>query len=156
MSQLLGWPIGSNAWYTVVYIRTYVCVHVRVHTYCKILIQKSCDSRAISGISLGELSHTHSSRCASGLFLSKSYNLETFIRSAVNLFVHPILKRSKKYLMQKVGRFGFPGWIPMIQPPFLALELLYNMRLERKFSIELFLSYTAPKIRISAQLHAVF
>ena len=38
--------------------------------------------------------------------------------SAVNVFVHAIRKRSKKCLAQKVGRFGSPGWIPMIQPPF--------------------------------------
>ena len=37
--------------------------------------------------------------------------------SAVNIFVHVLRKRSKKYLAQKVALFGSPGWIPMFQPP---------------------------------------
>ena len=41
-------------------------------------------------------------------------------RSAVYVFVHAIRKRSKKCLAQKVARFCSPGWIPMIQPPFLV------------------------------------
>ena len=38
--------------------------------------------------------------------------------SAVNVFVHAIRMRSKKYLTQKVAHFGSPRWIPMIQVPF--------------------------------------
>ena len=67
--------------------------------------------------------------------------------SAVNIFVHAICKHSKMYLAQKVARFGFPGLIPMIQPSYsVALVLLYNMRLERSFPIERFLSYMPVKI----------
>ena len=50
----------------------------------------------------------------------KSYSLETFMSSAVAVFVHALCRRSKKYLAQKVGNFGSLGPIPMIQPPFYS------------------------------------
>ena len=71
----------------------------------------------------------------------KSHNPETFMSSAAIAFVHAVCKRSQKCLAQKVVRFGSLGWIPMI----IALVLLYNMRLERSFSIERFQSYTLLK-----------
>ena len=37
--------------------------------------------------------------------------------SVVNVFVHAIHRRSKKFLAQKVGHLGSLGPIPMIQPP---------------------------------------
>ena len=43
--------------------------------------------------------------------------------SAANGFVHAIRKRSEKYIPRaKSGTFWFPGWIPMIQTPFNALQ----------------------------------
>ena len=55
----------------------------------------------------------------SSTFLSfKPHCLETSMSSAVNVFVHAICKCSKKYLAQKVARFGSLGSIPMIQSPF--------------------------------------
>ena len=70
----------------------------------------------------------------------------------VAIFVHAICRRSKKYLMQKVGNFGSLGPIPVIQPPYsIALVLLYIMSLEQSFSIEWFQSYT--KLKIGAKFH---
>ena len=48
-------------------------------------------------------------------------------------FVHAIRKCSKKFLAQKVVRFGSPGRIPMIQPLFctsyVALQYETGMKL---------------------------
>ena len=66
---------------------------------------------------LGLQTKTRRRSNSSTFFSFKSHNLET---SMVNVFVHVIRKRSKKYLTQKVVRFGSPGWIPMIQPPFYS------------------------------------
>ena len=76
--------------------------------------------------------------------------------SAVNIFVHAIRKHSKKCLEQKVVRFGSPEWIPMFQPHWIALELVYNMRLEPSFSIERFPSYTLTKIDKNRHFNARF
>ena len=38
--------------------------------------------------------------------------------SVVNILVRAICRCSKKCFAQKMARFGSPGWIPMIQPPF--------------------------------------
>ena len=65
--------------------------------------------------------------------------------SVVNGFVYGIHKRLKKCLAQKWYVFGSPGWIPKIHHS-VVLELLYNMRLEQKISIEAFQSYTLEKL----------
>ena len=63
-------------------------------------------------------SRTPKTRRYYAFFLFKFYNPETSISSAVNVFVHAIRKRSKKYLAQKVDYLGSLIPIPMIQPPF--------------------------------------
>ena len=77
--------------------------------------------------------------------------------SAVNVFVHAIRKRSKKCLTQKVGRFGSPGWIPMIQPPFsrscVALQYETGTKNFHRAVPEL---HGTKNQRISAQPRAVF
>ena len=66
--------------------------------------------------------------------------------STVIAFVHAVCKRSQKCLVQKVVRFGFLGWIPMIQEPFnTSCVALQYMRLERSFSIKRFQSHKLLK-----------
>ena len=55
--------------------------------------------------------------------------------SAVIVFAHVIHKHSRKVPRTKVVHLGSLGPIPMIQLPFIALVLLYNVRLERSFPL---------------------
>ena len=94
---------------------------------------------------------TPSCRLSSTFFLLKCHDPEASMGSGVNVFMHAICKRSKKYLVREVGNLGSLELIPMIQPPinsrplFNIPELFYNMSLPPSFSIKRFPSYTATK-----------
>ena len=99
---------------------------------------------------LGLETKTRRQRNSSTFFSFKSHNPKTLMSSAVSAFVHATRKRSQKVPRTKSGTFWFP------KHHSLALVLLYNIRLERSFSIEWFQSYTASKIRkISVQPHGI-
>ena len=73
----------------------------------------------------------------------KSCHPETFMSSAVNIFVHTIHKnalRKKWHVLVRLDRF------PWFNHHSIALVLLYNMSLEPSFSIERFPSYTQLNI----------
>ena len=90
---------------------------------------------------LGLQTKTRRQSISSTFYSFKSYNPETFMSSAANASVHATRKRSHKAPRAKSGAFRFP-WMDSHD----SSVLLYNMRLERSFSIEPFQSYTALKI----------
>ena len=76
--------------------------------------------------------------------------------SEVNIFVHALCQRSKSALHKK-----WHVLVPLDGSPYfnhycIALELLYNMRLEPSFFIERFQSYSTSKITEFQCYHVVF
>ena len=74
--------------------------------------------------------------------------------SAVSVFVCH-LQAINKCLARKVARFGSLDGFPCFNHHWIAIELLYNMRLEPCFSIEWFLSYTLTKLTKSTFQHTI-
>ena len=68
------------------------------------------------------------------------------MRTAVNIFVHAICKRSKKCLTQKVVRFGSPIWIPMFQPPLDSSRVSLQYETGTKFFHQVLIELHADKI----------
>ncbi len=89
---------------------------------------------------LGLQTNTRRQSNSSTFWTSKSYNMETFMSSTASAFVHATRKRYQKVPRAKSGTFWFPWMDPVdgfqwFNPNSIALVLLFNMRLERSFSI---------------------
>ena len=77
--------------------------------------------------------------------------------SVINIFVHAIRKCSKSTSRKKWHIFVPLNGFPLFNNHPVALVLVYNMRLERSFSIELFLGcmLIKKKMKITSLTHDI-